>query len=360
MTARIESLGAFPWNIELTTPFSIATGAQALAANVYVKLRLINGTVGLGEAAPFPAVNGETQEATLVALGTLMPLAIERPITEWRTIAQEAAELCGPAKSALCAFESALLDAFCKHTRTSLWAWAGGSERCLYTDITIPTGSPEAARQAAHQATLQGFTTLKIKVGAIHESPLQNDLERIRATLQVAPTADLILDGNAALSIDDAVEMIRQLGPLRAQVRVFEQPTARDDLDGLRAVQERTQIPVAADESAGSVRDVERIAREQAAAIINVKIMKSGVLEAQRMITAAKRLGLGLMVGGMVESDLAMGVSACLAAGMGGFDWVDLDTPLFMKHAPTRGGVLRSGNRIEIDPSCIGHGVRLV
>jgi L-alanine-DL-glutamate epimerase-like enolase superfamily enzyme len=185
-------------------------------------------------------------------------------------------------------------------------------------------------------------------------------LQRIRAVLQAAPQADLILDGNAALSVDDAVEMIAQLGPLRARVRVFEQPTARGDLDGLRTVQTRTQIPVAADESAGSVRDVEQIAKERAASIVNIKIMKSGVLEAQRMITTAKQLGLGLMIGGMVESDLAMGVSACLAAGMGGFDWVDLDTPLFMKRAPTRGGLTRSGNKIDIDTSCIGHGVRPV
>ena len=54
--------------MELTEPFGIATGAQHLAANVLVTLTLSDGTVGLGEAAPFPAVNGETQNAVLSAL----------------------------------------------------------------------------------------------------------------------------------------------------------------------------------------------------------------------------------------------------------------------------------------------------
>jgi L-alanine-DL-glutamate epimerase-like enolase superfamily enzyme len=85
--------------------------------------------------------------------------------------------------------------------------------------------------------------------------------------------------------------------------------------------------------------------------------MKSGVLESIAMIESAKAHGLELMMGGMVESDLAMGASAALAAGMGGFSWIDLDTPLFMKNPPTRGGVTRSGASIDIDGTSLGHGV---
>jgi hypothetical protein len=59
----------------------------------------------------------------------------------------------------------------------------------------------------------------------------------------------------------------------------------------------------------------------------------------------------------MVESELAMTTSACIAAGIGGFAYIDLDTPLFMKGTPTRGGVRRHGPQMEVDSRCFGHGV---
>ena len=68
---RIASVQIQPWNVELTEPFGIATGAQVLAQNVLVELTLESGQRGLGEAAPFPAVNGETQADALAALAAV-------------------------------------------------------------------------------------------------------------------------------------------------------------------------------------------------------------------------------------------------------------------------------------------------
>ena len=77
------------------------------------------------------------------------------------------------------------------------------------------------------------------------------------------------------------------------------------------------------------------------------------------MIAAARGYNLGLMIGGMVESKLAMTVSACLAAGHGGFSFVDLDTPLFMKDAKTRGGFLQEGPLLRVSDIREGHGVEV-
>jgi hypothetical protein len=54
-----------------------------------------------------------------------------------------------------------------------------------------------------------------------------------------------------------------------------------------------------------------------------------------------------------------MTVSACLAAGHGGFEFVDLDTPLFMKDIPTRGGFRQIGPHIDLSPIERGHGVEV-
>jgi L-alanine-DL-glutamate epimerase-like enolase superfamily enzyme len=363
---RIQGFRATPWDISLNEPFGIATGAQVVAANVLVEVQLADGTIGLGEAAPFPAVNGETQEATLAALQTSVVASrlVGREVNEWEQIALDMREPLAANKSALCGLETALLDAYCKTQKISLWAWAqgqglamGGSGDVtprLSTDITIPTGSVRDAERAARAAAEQGFHTLKIKVGGVDP---QLDVQRTLTALTAAPATRLIIDGNAALSVPDTVALLDSLGTLRDRVSLLEQPTPKHDLVALREVRLATRLHVAADESAGSEHDVERLAREQASDVINIKIMKSGIVESLRMIDAAKRLGLGLMIGGMVESELAMTTSACIAAGIGGFDYIDLDTPLFMKGTPTRGGVRRHGPQIEVDSRCFGHGV---
>ena len=146
----------------------------------------------------------------------------------------------------------------------------------------------------------------------------------------------------------------------KERVALFEQPTAGDDLDGLRSVRERTGVLVAADESARRATDVAALALARAADVVNVKISKCGLSEATAMCSVARASSMGLMIGGMVETPLAMTVSACLAGGIGGFAFVDLDTPFFMKHLPTRGtwggGV---GRKPVLDLRAIraGHGV---
>jgi L-alanine-DL-glutamate epimerase-like enolase superfamily enzyme len=77
--------------------------------------------------------------------------------------------------------------------------------------------------------------------------------------------------------------------------------------------------------------------QERAANVINIKLMKSGVVEALEIAAIARAAGLGLMIGGMVESILAMTMSAHFAAGLGGFRFVDLDTPLFLATNPFPG-----------------------
>jgi L-alanine-DL-glutamate epimerase-like enolase superfamily enzyme len=61
-------------------------------------------------------------------------------------------------------------------------------------------------------------------------------------------------------------------------------------------------------------------------------------------------------IGGMVETRLAMGTSASIAAGLGGFTYIDLDTPLFLAEDPFEGGYVQDGERIDLRPIGIGHG----
>jgi hypothetical protein len=66
------------------------------------------------------------------------------------------------------------------------------------------------------------------------------------------------------------------------------------------------------------------------------------------------------MIGGMIEGRLAMSTSACFAAGLGGFDFVDLDTPLFLARDAFAGGYVQRGAEIDLSPIEAGHGARAV
>jgi L-Ala-D/L-Glu epimerase / N-acetyl-D-glutamate racemase len=220
--------------------------------------------------------------------------------------------------------------------------------------MTIPTGSAEHAETAARRAVAAGFTTLKVKLGGV---PFEHDAARLRAITRAAASARLVLDANASLSAEAALALLAELGPAKTRVALFEQPTGQFDLDGLRRVREQGGVPVAADESASSAADVLSLIAARAVDVINVKTMKAGLFEASTMIGIAHAAGLGLMIGGMVESKLSMTVSACLAAGHGGFSHVDLDTPWFMRNSPCVGGWVETGATLSVAHLRSGHGV---
>lgn len=107
---------------------------------------------------------------------------------------------------------------------------------------------------------------------------------------------------------------------------LLEQPVHRDDWEGLGYVsqiaRDRYGVSVAADESCRSLADARKIVEENLAGVINIKLAKLGVVGALEVIDLVKASKLDLMIGGMVETRLAMGFAGHLAAGMGVFKYV--------------------------------------
>ena len=350
---RITHLDWQRLDVPLSEPFGIATGTQVVAENLVLELGTDDGTLGLGEAAPFPAVNGETRGDAERALALARPALLGLELEPWRDTAERAGRLLS-APSALCAFETALLDACTRRDETSLFAFFGGAEPRLRSDITLTTVDAQKAAAQATRATAQGFRTLKVKVGG---TSVAHDRQRIESAARAAPDATFVLDANASLDAETALALLDGLGEIRARVALFEQPTPAGDLAGLARVRS-SGVLVAADESVKNARDVERLAAAAAVDVVNLKIMKAGLVAALDAALAAKRLGLGLMIGGMIETRLAMSASACLAGGLGGFSFVDLDTPLFLAWDPFEGGFEMTGPDMDLAKISLGHGVR--
>ncbi|WP_438480755.1 dipeptide epimerase [Oleiharenicola lentus] len=343
-------------DIPLHTPFGISGGAQAMANNVLVSVTLANGQIGYGEAAPLPPYNGETQADALRTLNNFKPKLIGREVNDWRAFAEEirawGGATCG---SAQCAIEMAIVDALAKSQGVPLWKFFGGFGTELETDMTVTTGTAAQAAEDARAIRARGIRTIKVKVGGAKGAG--HDLERIRAIHAAAPDSPLILDGNAGVSRAHASELVRGIRDAGIKPALLEQWLAKEDLAGARELREESGWAVAADETACSGADVTRIADERAADFVNIKLMKAGLSTALEIVKVAKERNIGLMIGGNVESILAMTVSACLAAGQGGFTFADLDTPWFMSENPFEGGFIATGGNLSVAHLKSGHGV---
>ena len=357
MTAptTIRSLSVEPLDIPLFAPFGISGGAQDVARSLLVTIELADGTLGYGEAAPFPAFNGETQASARAALELARPAVEGADVREWRPLSSTLRERIGTAGSARCAIETAILDALTKRAQMPLYAFFGGAGSSLETDMTITTGSVEQASTAALEILARGITAIKVKIGS---GDLPLDLARLVAIHTVAPDSPLILDGNGGMSADEALELMGALSIQGIHPALLEQPVPGDDWAGMGQLARWGGAPLAADETASSAAHVLRIVYEQAAQVVNIKLMKAGVVEALDIAAICRAAHLRLMIGGMVESILAMTMSAHFAAGQGGFSFVDLDTPMFMAENPFEGGFRQTGARLDLRHITAGHGVR--
>ncbi len=355
---KIRAIDIAVLDIPLFEPFGISGGAQAAANNVLVTLELADGTRGYGEAAPLPAYNGETQADALATLATARAVVLGRDATgeNWRALATEfrthGGAGCG---SAQCAFEMALLDALTQQRGEPLWKFFGGQGTTLETDMTVTTGSAEEAADATRAILKRGIRMIKVKVGG--KLGPAHDLERVAAIHAVAPDSPLILDGNAGVSRAAASELVRGLKDRGIAPALLEQWLAKTDFEGARALRAESGWLVAADETVTTAADARRVVAERSAQVINIKLMKAGVAEALEIAAVVKSAGLGLMIGGNVESILAMTVSACFAAGQGGFTFADLDTPMFLAANPFDGGYALDGGKISVAHIAAGHGV---
>jgi L-alanine-DL-glutamate epimerase-like enolase superfamily enzyme len=221
--------------------------------------------------------------------------------------------------------------------------WGSADVRPRDTDITIPITTLEHTVALARGWYKKGFRLFKMKVG----KDVDTDIQRLEAMHKVLPDVTFIGDGNQGFSREDCLKFAKGVKQFGGVMVLLEQPVVRDDLDSMVAIRRETGIPVAADEAVRSLEDARRVVDCGAADYINIKIMKTGVLEAADIASFTLRSGLKLMIGGMVEARIAMGCSFSLVLGMKGFDVLDLDTPLLLATDPIQGGFRYEGPHLH-------------
>jgi L-alanine-DL-glutamate epimerase-like enolase superfamily enzyme len=334
----------WPVDIPITDPFVVATGARTVAENVFLRVTLSNGSQGYGEAAPFPEVGGETRESCLLTLQQLGEVVLGRPAADYKEVGRLLSEQALTYPAARCGLETAVIDAHCRASNIPMWQLWGGTEvRTRETDITIPITDLNKTVALARGWHAKGFRLFKMKVG----KDVESDIRRLEAVHRALPGISFIGDGNQGFSRQDCLIFAREVRRFGGTMVLLEQPVVRDDLDSMAAIRRETGIPVAADESVRSLTDAQKVVAQGAADYINIKIMKTGVTEAVEIASFTKASDLKLMIGGMLETRIAMGCSFSLVLGLGGFDVLDLDTPLLLAGDPVTGGYQYEGSCLQ-------------
>jgi len=328
VTARIVTL-------ELAETFVISRRASDTEEVVQVEITH-SGVRGYGEAAPIERY-GESAESACAYVEEHAELLGDEPFA----LEEVMARLPAQQFAARAAIDAALHDLQGKLVGQPVWRLLGLPRSGPPTSWTIWLGDPDDMAQRAERVRGR-FRRLKLKLGAGDGL----DVERVRAVSGVADVP-LQVDVNEAWSLDEALDALPQLSAL--SVEYCEQPLPAGDPGGPE-LKRSSPVPIYVDEDCHTLADVAACAER--ANGINVKLAKSGgIREAVRMVHAARGLGLGCMLGCMIESGLGIAAGAHVASL---FDHVDLDGNILIAHDPWPGVRFVDGVQLPSDEPGLG------
>lgn len=299
----------------------------------------------MGECSAFPMLVGETQNTCYEVAKDFArllkgkdPLAIEARM-------QELHDYIAFNTTIKSAFDIAFHDLAAKNADVPLYQFLGGKKKTILSDLTIGIGEPKKMAATAIDFIKDGVQIIKIKLG----KNAKEDVERVRLIREaVGPAIQLRIDANQGWSYDDALFALQAMA--NYDIAYCEQPmrTWNDHL--LPQLRKLSPINIMADESVFDHYDAIRLIEAGACDYINIKLAKSGgLLEAKKIADEAQKRNIPCMLGGMLESRLALTAKVHFAMSHDNIVFYDLDTCLLgHKLDPVTGGAVYKNYYLEV------------
>lgn len=336
--------------IEMDKPFKIALGSTDYYEGFFVKVTTDEDITGFGEAIPTPFITGDTIGSVESELRIFSrELAGDEVSSELLNSKMKA--IAKSSKASRAAVDMAVHDLVGKKANMPLHRLLGGYRKSMVTSYTIDLVPAEEAREQAKEHLEAGVRFFKIKLGMSEQA----DFERVKAVRDtVGPEYPICVDFNQSYSPKDAVRLSDRISEF--DIEFIEQPVNKYDIKGLRFTRDHSSIPVMADEAVFSVEDASNVLMNEAADLINIKIMKCGGLtDALKIVKAAETFRIPCMVGCMVETKIANTAGLQFALSQPNVKYTDLDGFSSLKNPPVLGGMeFRNGENYPPEGFGIG------
>jgi L-alanine-DL-glutamate epimerase-like enolase superfamily enzyme len=261
------------------------------------------GATGVGEGAPRGFVTGETAEAAAAAVAPLARCLAGRTAATFDAVRGLLESTGGDAlarrhPAAWCALETACLDLWAKTRQVPLHR--------LFSDAAIPAALtysavvPLTADEPDLSAILAIVRSLQIRQVKVKVNDIAGGIAALTTIRrELGPAAELRVDANAAFTPGQALAFLKAAAGL--ELAAFEQPTAKDDLDGLARVARSSPVPVFADESMYTDRGPEYLVENRLCHGLNIRLSScGGFFKTLRLVDRVRARGLMFQIGAHV------------------------------------------------------------
>ena len=326
------NLTAHSCELHLANPWKIASSVGSGVHRTVIVELSDRGTNAIGEAAP-STLYGESAEGVMKFLRSFDVNRISFQDVPGSMAYLE--RVPGIPVAAKCALNLALLDGVARQAGKPLYDYLGLGfrEHHHITSFSIGIDAPDMIRKKTLEAAQ--YPVIKLKVGDAR------DQENFAVLRSVAPDKPVRVDANEGWKTkEEALRMIEWLVKTDEKIQFVEQPMPRDSSDkDLIWLKERSPLPIIADESCHTVKDVPRCA--ECFHGVNVKLVKTGgVSMAFDTLQAARKAGLQTMIGCMIETSVMISAAAHLAELA---DHLDVDGSLLITNDPYLGVTAEKG-----------------
>ena len=326
-------------------PFTIATGTMDHAQNTFIRVHTNAGFYGVGECSAFPMIVGETQDTCLIMASGFAKLWISKDALNIPERLQQLHSFTAGNTTIKSAFDMALYDIAAKNAGLPLYKFLGGVKRIVESDITIGIANPGVMADKAIAFKQSGAKILKVKLG----KNAVEDVERIKQIREaVGSELKIRIDANQGWSFDDAVYALQAMG--KYDIEFCEQPMRTWYDDRLPELMKLSPVKIMADESVYNHHDARKQINSGSCHFINIKMAKSGgIYEAKQIHDLAASKDIACMMGGMLESRIALSSKLHFVYASPNVKFYDMDTCM-LGHLedPCIGGVTYDGYKLNI------------
>lgn len=326
-------------------PFRIATGTMYHAQNLFIRVVTDEGLTGVGECSAFPMIVGETQATCFEMAKEFARLWKNKDASPIEERLKDLDNFTAFNTTVKSAFDMALYDLAAKQKGLPLYQYLNGSKKPLKTDLTIGIDEPALMAATALEFKNKGVRIIKIKLGKDGETDLLR-VQRIREA--VGDSIRLRIDANQGWDYETAKDVLVKMGEY--DIEFCEQPMRQWNDYRLPELRKISPIKIMADESVFDHHDALRLILAGACDYVNIKFSKSGgIAEAFRINKVCAEHHIPCMMGGMLESRLALTAFAHFALSQDNIQFYDMDTCLLGHQVdPVEGGVQYNGYFLEV------------